>query len=514
MENKFVLSPSRFIVVCSIVLISMAMVITVWAVTTKLTSSDISAGDWFGDAVAVDGTTAVIAAYKDDLSPTILDTGAAYIFSHNSTNWIEDTKLTPSDGAAEDYFGFCADIDTDTVVIGSLQQDSGAVNGGAAYVYVKNGSVWSEQQKLLASDAAVNDYLGYSCAISDNTITVGAPYEDNASGSAAGSVYIFTRSGTTWTEQQKLTAPSGAVNDQFGNSIDIDGDTLVVGARYHGGKGAAYIYTKSGTTWSLEQKLVASDAATDDDFGLSTAIDGDRVSISAPGNDDTYSNTGSIYIFERSGTVWSEHVKLTTSDGLPGDYLGIFTIGLSGDYLAAGTPYSDASGSNSGAAYLFGRVDGVWTELDKIVESDVGANDWFGIATDIDGEWIFFGAERSNSVYTDAGSVYAYSISANLPPRKVVQVSPNGTGVPTSPTLVWRPELLATTYSVVVYDETNDTIVFTNSTPYPTTVCTGDNPSTDTCSVQPGISLSTNINYRWLVRAHNNVGDGPWSSFP
>jgi len=187
-----------------------------------LTASDGATNDLFGFSVAVDGDTAVVGAYDDEV--TFPNQGSAYVFIRSGSTWTQQGKLTASDGAALDSFGTSVAIFGDSIVVGT----SG--NPGSAYVFTRSGGTWTEQQKLTASDGAAGDYFAYSVAISGDTVVAGASYDDIGANSEQGSAYVFTRSGSTWTEQQKLTASDGAAGDFFGYSVAIAGDTIVVAA--------------------------------------------------------------------------------------------------------------------------------------------------------------------------------------------------------------------------------------------------------------------------------------------
>ena len=181
------------------------------------------------------------------------------------TSWSEQQKLVANDGAEEDDFGFSMVLSGDTLVVGaSYDSNDNGSNSGSAYVFVPSGTTWTQQQKLVASDGAANDDFGISVALSGDTLVVGAALDDD-NGSTSGSVYVFVRSGTTWTQQQKLVASDGVAYDEFGGSVTLDGDTLVVGAALDDDNGSAsgsvYVFVRSGTSWSLQQKLVASDGA-------------------------------------------------------------------------------------------------------------------------------------------------------------------------------------------------------------------------------------------------------------
>ena len=188
--------------------------------------------------------------------------------------------LTASDGMAGDQFGYSVAIDGDTLVVGAYGVGDNGFNSGSAYVFTRTGTIWTEQAKLTASDGAERDRFGWSVAIDVNTIVVGA-WGDDDNGERSGSAYVFTRSGTTWSQQTKLTASDGAARDQFGGSVAIAGDTIVVGAHQddeNGNRsGSAYVFTRTETTWTQQAKLTASDGAADDIFGISVAIAGDTI---------------------------------------------------------------------------------------------------------------------------------------------------------------------------------------------------------------------------------------------
>src|SRR6266498_2801917 len=208
-------------------------------------------------------------------------------------------KLEASDPAAFALFGISVAISGETVVVGAPGDDS----RGSAYVFARNGGVWSQQQKLLASDAAAGDAFGESVAISGGTVVVGAMGDDGAAGRDQGSAYVFARSGGVWTQQQKLEASDAAANDLFGLSVAISGETVVVGAPFDAGaagnsQGSAYVFARSGGVWSQQQKLEASDAALGDQFGFSVAVSGGTVVVGA--HDDSGAAgrlQGSAYVF-------------------------------------------------------------------------------------------------------------------------------------------------------------------------------------------------------------------------
>ncbi|MCZ7683466.1 MAG: FG-GAP repeat protein [Sandaracinaceae bacterium] len=198
----------------------------------KLEASDGAANDQLGWSVALDGDTALVAAVHDDTSGGT-DAGSAYVFVRSGTAWTQQAKLEASDGAASDYFGISVALDGDTALVGARADDtSGGTNAGSAYVFVRSGTTWTAQTKLEASDGAAGDAFGYSVALDGDSALVGAPYDDTSRGTNAGSAYLFVRSGTTWTRQARLEAGDGAAEDRFGISVALDGDTALAGAEY------------------------------------------------------------------------------------------------------------------------------------------------------------------------------------------------------------------------------------------------------------------------------------------
>jgi len=322
-------------------------------VSKLLAIGDAAAYDSFGEAVSISGDTAVIGAYGDD--DVALGSGSTYIFTLSGSNWSQQAKLTAGDAAAYDSFGEAVSISGDTAVIGAPRDDDGGSNSGSAYIFTRSGSTWSQQAKLTASDAAANDHFGYSVSISSDTTVVGAYWNDDA-GSDSGSAYVFTRSGSTWSQQAKLTASDAAASDYFGVAVSVSGDTAVIGAYLDGDagsySGSAYVFTRSGSTWSQQAKLTASDAAANDLFGGDVSVSGDTAVIGAQGDADAGSSSGSAYVFTRSGSTWTQRAKLNASDAAASDLFGR-AVSISGETALVGAYLNDDAGNDSGSAYIF-----------------------------------------------------------------------------------------------------------------------------------------------------------------
>ena len=393
----------------------------------KLLASDRANADEFGVSVAMssDGNTAIVGADYVNTAPNG-DNGAAYIFIRSGGTWVEQQKLTTSDRANTDLFGYAVDLSADgnTAVITALVEASTPnVNNGAAYVFTRSGGVWTEQQKLLASDRDSNEYFGRSASISSdgNTVLIGAANEDTTPNTENGAAYVFTRSGGVWTQQQKLTASDIAANEFFGNSVDLsaDGNIAIIGANlaFTQDFGAAYIFTRSGGVWTQQQKLTASDRSTQDYFAASVSIsaDGSTALIGASSESTTASFNGAAYVFINTGGTWTEQAKLLASDRANVDNFG-WSVALSADGNKAliGAKDEDTGFVNNGAAYIFTRSGTTWTQQQKLVAFDANSSALFGysVALSSNGDMAFIGARDETTAPNSAqGAVYSYSLS-------------------------------------------------------------------------------------------------------
>ncbi|MCK4873294.1 MAG: FG-GAP repeat protein [Phycisphaerales bacterium] len=373
----------------------------------KLTASDAAEEDLFGRCVAFDDDTIVIGAYRDDDRGT--DSGSAYVFVRNGETWTQQAKLTASDGAPYDWFGSSTALDGDTAVVGSIYDSDNGWASGSAYVFVRTGETWTQQAKLIASDAAENDYFGWTVAIDGDTIIIGADGNDGYAGSA----YVFTRSSATWTQQAKLTASDPAGEDHFGWVVALDGDTTVIGAYGDddngSNSGSAYIFTRSGETWTQRTKLTASDGATGDRFGHAVALDDGTTVIGAWADNGVGADSGSAYIFVGSGASWTQQAKLTASDAAAADYFG-WAVAIDGDAVVIGADHDDHSGwPDTGSAYVFLRTDGTWTQQAKLIASDAWEADLFGRSVAIDGDTAIIAAYFDDDHGLFSGSAYVFT---------------------------------------------------------------------------------------------------------
>jgi hypothetical protein len=383
--------------------------------SAKLLASDGAANDLFGYSVAISGDTAIVGAALDDIGPNT-DQGSAYVFIKSGTTWTQQQKLTASDGAAIDFFGYSVAISGDTAIVGAVLDAIGAnTSQGSVYIFVRSGSTWTQQQQLTASDGSAGDDFGRSVAISGDTAIVGAALDDIGPIPNQGSTYVFVRNGTSWTQQQQLIASDGTAGDVFGISVAISGDTAIVGAYTDdvgaiANQGSAYVFVRSGSAWTQQQQLTASDGAEDDRFGNSVAISGDTAIIGSFQDDvGANANQGSAYVFIKSGTTWTLQQKLTASDGAASDLFG-FSVVISGETAIVGARFGDVGANiNQGSAFVFVRSGVSWTLQQKLTASDSAPGDQFGFSVAISGNNMIVGAIADDvGASADQGSAYMF----------------------------------------------------------------------------------------------------------
>src|SRR6266576_3781972 len=321
----------------------------------KVTASDGTANSYFGSAAALNGSTALIGADGDNSFQ-----GAAYLFTQSNGSWSEGQKLTASDGLAGDEFGYRVALADDTLLVGAFTATVGGnASQGAAYLFTESNGTWSESQKLTASDGGLFDNFGASVALDGSTLVVGANGATVGGNAAQGAVYVFTESNGTWTQTQKLTANDGAAYDNFGLSVALKGSTILVGSPRaaiggNAGQGALYVFTESNGTWSQTQKLTASDATANANFGNTVALNGSTALIGADGSTvggNTYQ--GKAYLFTESGGNWSQSDTFIASDGAVDDYFGA-ALAWDGVTALITTPHPTIGGNSyQGAAYFY-----------------------------------------------------------------------------------------------------------------------------------------------------------------
>jgi hypothetical protein len=440
-SNMRGMKQSAGIFLMSLVTLALTPVVThaePWTQQAYIKASNTGANDHFGRQVAVSGNTMVVSAPEEDSNATGINgnqtnnnagnAGAAYVFVRSGANWVQQAYLKASNTGGGDLFGWSVAISGDTIVVGAQREDSNATgvnasqsnnnaaDSGAAYVFVRSGTTWTQQAYLKASNAEIFDGFGVSVAISGDIIVVGAPFEgssatgvngeqDNNDISLSGAAYVFVRSGSTWSQQAYLKSSNNSPGigqwggDGFGWSVAASGETIVVGAinedsnatGVNGNQndnsledvGAAYVFVRNGATWTQQAYLKP---LQNGGFGETVAISGDTAAIgfgahvflrhgtnweqpvSLPGGPSVSVSGPTVAtssgVFTYSGIAWNEQTVASPPNGEAGDYFG-YTIALSGNILIIGAEYEDSnavgvngnqsnnSAMESGAVYVY-----------------------------------------------------------------------------------------------------------------------------------------------------------------
>jgi hypothetical protein len=389
----------------------------------ELLGTDSIASDYFGCAVAVSGNIAVIGANGDDDNGSY--SGSAYIFLKDGTYWVPLEKITASDGAAYDAFGYSVAVDSNIIVVGAYYDGDAGAGTGSAYIFENIDGQWVETAKLTASDGAAYDYFGYAVACAGTQVLIGA-YGDDDNGSYSGSAYVFEKIDGAWIQTAKIVPDDGIASANFGRAVSISSNSALIGAYAdkvnNTYSGSAYLYEKVDGTWTFAHKFSPDGGMAYDYFGNAVAVSGGNVLIGAYGDDNLGTSAGIAYLFEKNGGAWQAAGTLTAPDGAAYDYFGK-TVALDGNRAVVGAYGDDDLGSYSGSAYLFEKTDGVWQMSEKLVAFDGGPSASFGDAVDINGSQVVVGAKSHyvNSVRT--GAAYLFSLPDNMPPQ-VSDVSP------------------------------------------------------------------------------------------
>jgi hypothetical protein len=420
---------------------------------TQITAHDAAAGDQFGFAVSVSGSTVVVGAPFD--GDAGLESGGAYVFQRDeggSDNWEELKKLIAADAAALDWFGFAVAISGNTVVVGAPFDDDAGSASGAVYVFerdVGGSNAWGLVKKLTHSDAAAGDDFGFAVAISGNTIVVGAPVDDDVK-SAPGAVYVFERDtggSDGWGELKKLTGADAEAGDGFGFTVAISGDTVAVGAPFRGDNvGSAYVFERAlggAENWGEVKRLRADDGDAGDQFGYAVSVSQNTILVGArlrtvrvdeprppPAEpiEVELDNAGTVYFFERDAggaEEWGKVKRLTAANAQAGDQFG-FAVAIRGNQAVVGALY--AGDNRRGRAYLhqrnLGGLNG-WGRLEKLAASDGRRRDEYGFGVAISAGTVVVGAPEADAQCPDdrdcdSGSTYVYTITQTKDQQKCI----------------------------------------------------------------------------------------------
>jgi hypothetical protein len=372
-------------------------------------------GDDFSH-VAVDGSWAIVGAEQHNGQA-----GAVYGFDLVGSTWAPGGALSPDDQHSGDFYGASVAMSGDLAVVGAPRHDAKANNAGAVYVFRRVNDHWAQEDRLLAPDGAANDQFGISVAISGDAILVGAWLDNTPLGSDSGSAYMFRYVNGAWTFEGSLTAADGAATDWFGRSVALNGSWVLIGAPRKGdvdgdgeGPGAAYVFKRAGNSWTQHYRLLFPDAQPTDGAGRSVAITPGRAWVGAPKVQDT----GGVYVFKRNDTVWDPEAILVPPDGNPGDAFGR-SLAFSSERKAAvvGAPGNDLHGPGAGAAYLFLLAGTEWSSGMRLPTADlIDEVDAFGTDCAIDFQTALVGAPLAQGPNGDQqGKVLAFAAGETCP---------------------------------------------------------------------------------------------------
>ena len=379
----------------------------------KLLPADGAQHHYFGFSVAVSGDAALIAASGDNQNGW--QSGAAYVFRSDGTNWVQEAKLLAQDGAEKDCFAFSVALADGPALIGAVDDDDNGPSSGSVYVFRFDGSNWLQEAKLLAADGASEDWFGCSVATSGNTAVVGA-FRDDDNGPDSGSAYVFRYDGSTWTQEAKLVPADGVYYGCFGFSVAVCGDVALIGAPEDDDNGyrsgSVYVFRYDGSTWTNEAKLLPADGVAYDRFGCVVSLSGNVALIGVPEDDDNGTGSGSAYVFRYDGSIWKQEAKLLPADGTTYEYFG-YAVGICGETAVISARHDQDNGQQSGSAYVF-RFDGsAWLEQAKLLPSDGEHDENFGYSAALSGNTAVFGApyDEENGPYS--GSAYVFDVGGS-----------------------------------------------------------------------------------------------------
>jgi uncharacterized protein (DUF2147 family) len=373
--------------------------------------------DRFGFAVAIDGQVAVAGAYLDDTAGGT-DAGSAEVFRFNAASgqWLPEQQLFASDGAASDGFGVSVAVSGNVIAVGAYLDDTATgADTGSVYIYRYNGSTWVEEQRITSS-GATGDQFGRSVGLSGDFLIVGAPEDDTAAGTDSGAVYFYKYRGVVLKWAFDGSKNGEAASDYFGFSVGIDGNVAVAGAYARNtasgaDAGSAYVFRNNGTAWNLETVLAASDGAAGDGFGVSVGVSGDVIAVGAYlDNNSNGDDAGSAYVFRHSGNNWIEEDHLFAADGSQGDHFAR-GIGIDGNVIVVGADYDDAPTPDCGSAYLYRHVGAAcgWVQDHHLLGRSTAAYDYMGTSVAVGNGYALVGVYLDDTTGNyDAGTVNVY----------------------------------------------------------------------------------------------------------
>jgi hypothetical protein len=380
----------------------------------KLVAVSPGAGDDFGRRVDISGDTAVVGSWEDD-APT--NSGSVTVFRYIRGAWMVEQTLVAPVPASGDRFGAAVALEGDVLIVGAPEDDDFGSNAGLAYVFHRADGVWALETTLKNESPAANDQFGWSLALSGETLAVGARLDDEPA-TNTGAVVVFLRSEAgVWTQQAKFKGVDTAASDQFGYSVALHDDTLVVGAFNDddGGidSGGAFVFMRSDGVWSQQAKLIPADLSPSDLYGSAVAVEADRAVVGSPQDDDGATDAGSAYVFERNGAAWGLEAKLAPKDPNAQERFGL-AVAIDASRIVVGAPGDNSNAIGAGSVRLFLPGGGSWVLSQTFTAFDATMGLALGSGVDIDGDLILGGAEGATvEGLAGAGATYLFVATAD-----------------------------------------------------------------------------------------------------
>ena len=376
-----------------------------WRQEVSLKPREPSQSDAFGHAVTVDGDVAVVGAPTDDPGAVAADSGAVYVFKRSTGESQQLMRLTAPRPVTAESFGFAVQATNDLLVVGAPPDlNAGPMTPGSAYVLRRLGDSWAHEAVLVPQDGTPRQLFGSAVAVSGDTIAVGSRLANSALGERTGAAYVFVREGSRWVQQAKLVGSDAQPVEGSCSAVAIDGDTIVVGARAHdtsAGRdaGAAYVFTRSGVTWTQQAMLVPDPLAANDRFGFAVAILGDVIAVGAPGRDFLPTGPGYACVFRRQGSTWSQHAILRPETA---------TGARVGSAVALGPGRVVVGASGRRRVHVYAASGPQWLLVDQLAgqETDGG----LGAAIDLSANTLIAGAAFATTPLGRSGTAHIYTL--------------------------------------------------------------------------------------------------------
>jgi len=374
-----------------------------WNQSSIMIPLDGPANNRFGTAVSLDQNRALIGAeYAAILGR---ESGAAYVFEFDGNQWQQQQTLIPDDGGILDHFGVEVFLSGDRAFVSSYN------GSGSVYVFEFDGLNWNQTHKVFSPDATPGSGFGRSVRVDGDRLLVGA-YADTHAGIGSGAAYVFDFDGLNWTQNQKIGPDDGAFDDRFGWAVSLAGNSAFVGSFMDDDdgtfSGSVYVFTYDGLTWAATQKLTASDAAVGDQFGISLSVGGDVLVVGADKDNDLGGNSGSVYVYQNDGLIWQEMQKLTAIDGGSNDQFG-YSVDVENNRILVGAYRADGSLVNSGSAYVFDFDGNDWLYTQKL-ESAGASPSFFGLSVSLSEGLSLVGSSFDDiSGFQNAGAAYVFA---------------------------------------------------------------------------------------------------------